>query len=143
LVRLPGLDFGGEVDVNWIDADGKVLASQHYQARDPEFALTPVDKAATVSVYAADMRNGNTAAGALNLLPPPKPAVAATGGRSAVPAPAPAAPVVPAKPSPATQPAKPSRDPHDAITRLDFDSAPIKALPPRAGASKHTAAVTP
>jgi Peptidase family C25 len=142
LVRLSGLDFGGEVDVDWIDADGKVLTSQHYQARNVQFALTPVDKAATVSVYAADTRNGNTAAGALSLLPPPKPAVAAAGARSAVPAPAPAAPVVPEKARPATEPAKPPRDPHDTITRLDFDSAPIQALP-RAAASKHTAAVAP
>ena len=126
LVSVPGSDFGGDVYVDWLDATGKTLAARHYQARDKQFALTPVDKAATVSVYVADSRNGSTAAGGLNLLaPPPKPAV-------------------PNKPKPAlpatthaAAPARP-RDPHDTIAELDFDApeaAPVqKAADIRAAA---------
>jgi hypothetical protein len=144
LVRLPGLDFGGEVDVNWIGTDGKILASQHFQARDRQFALTPVDKAATVSVYAADTRDGSTAAGGLNLLPPPKPVLAGAGRKIALPTLSPAVPAVPAKANPA--PAKPAvkhaRDLPDSIARRDFDAVTIRQPLPRADA-KGTASIAP
>lgn len=120
LVRLPGSDFGGDVDVDWVDADGKILVSRHYQARDRQFALTPVDKAVTVSVYAADSRNGSTATGGLSLLEPPKPAIPAANGKVIAGPRASPTPVKPVKAGPAS--AKLPLDPREVIARLDFDS---------------------
>jgi len=111
LVRMPGPDFGGDVYVDWIDTDGKKLVSRHYQARNTQFALTPVDKAVTVSVYVADTRNGSTASGGMSLLETPKPVI-------------PVAKPEPVKTRPTVAPtATLPRDPHDTIARLDFDTA--------------------
>jgi hypothetical protein len=137
LVRIPESDFGGDVYVDWIDASGKVLASRNYQARDRQFALMPVDKAAVVSVYVADTRNGNTAAGGMSLQEPPKPAIPAASGKAVAGPHAPAAPATPAKASPA--PAKLPPNPHDTIARLGFDAAAVKSSQPRVDAAKRAA----
>ncbi|MGH8091731.1 MAG: C25 family cysteine peptidase, partial [Rudaea sp.] len=73
LVRVPVSDFGGDVNVDWIDKDGGIVASRHYQARDRQFALDLVPGAVLASIYVADGRNGFTAAGSVSLLPPPAP----------------------------------------------------------------------
>ena len=38
-MRVPETGFGGEVNVDWVDAAGTTLESQHYEARDAQFAL--------------------------------------------------------------------------------------------------------
>ncbi len=124
LVSVPGSDFGGDVYVDWLDANGKILTARHYQARDKQFALTPMDKAATVSVYVADSRNGSTAAGGMSLLDPPKPAVPVNKPKPALPATRHAA--APAGP----------RDPHDTIAELGFDAP--KAAPVQKTAAANT-----
>ncbi len=79
LVRVPAADFGGDVSVDWLDKDGAIVASHHYQARDRQFALNVMPKAVRANVYVADGRNGFTASGSVSLLappaPPPKPKV--------------------------------------------------------------------
>lgn len=104
IVRIPAPDFGGDVDVDWLDKAGERLASARYQARDVQFALTPPAGAARVQVYASDARNGLTAFGSADLTPPPAPA--------AQPKPKTAAHFVP---RPRTPP------PPDTIKRGDFD----------------------
>ncbi|MBS0557727.1 MAG: hypothetical protein JSR27_09985 [Proteobacteria bacterium] len=73
LVRVPAYDFGGNVSVDWFDKDGAIIATQHYQARDVQFALAPVPDAVLASVYVADGRNDFTASGSVSLLAPPVP----------------------------------------------------------------------
>jgi hypothetical protein len=141
LVRIPGTDFGGDVHVDWLGANGETLVSQHYQARDTQFALTPVTRAAAVSVYAVDTRNGNTALGGTSLLDAPKPASTNGAVKRVVPAHAPAAPAAPAKaisPPVAPTPKRP-RDPHDIIAQGDFDSASVTASPVRAETARAAA----
>ena len=104
-VRIPAFDFGGEVAVDWIDGKGGVIESRHYQARDTQFVLPILDKAAQVRVYASDSRNGFTAFGTAQARPPP-------------PAPRPAP--VPPKALPRLPH---TSDPKDDISTLDFDSA--------------------
>jgi hypothetical protein len=70
-VRIPAADFGGHVDVDWLDKNGDRLASARYEARDVQFSLAPPDKAARVQVYVADTRNGLNAFGSADLTPPP------------------------------------------------------------------------
>jgi hypothetical protein len=103
-VGIPASDFGGRVDVDWLDKNGDRLVSAHYEARDVQFALTPPDKAVRVQVYAADSRNGLTAFGSADLTPPPVPVVK--------PKPKPAPHFVP---RPRAPPAP------DTIKRGDFD----------------------
>ncbi|HSN01238.1 MAG TPA: C25 family cysteine peptidase [Rudaea sp.] len=74
-VRIPASDFGGHVDVDWLDKNGDRLASARYEARDTQFSLTPPDKAVRVQVYAADTRNGLAAFGSADLTPLPSPVV--------------------------------------------------------------------
>ncbi|MHB8448429.1 MAG: C25 family cysteine peptidase [Rudaea sp.] len=103
-VRIPAADFGGDVDVDWLDKAGERLASAHYEARDAQFSLTPPDQAARAQIYVSDARNGLTAFGSADLTPPPVPV--------ARPKPKPAAHFVP---RPRTPPAP------DTIKRADFD----------------------
>ena len=119
LVQVPAYDFGGDVYVDWIGADGKALQSRHYQARNTAFALTPVDKATAVSVYAVDARANLAAVGGLSLLPQPKPKVAVvkTNRKSVAHKPAPIA-----RTRANVRHSQP-RDAHDRIAMMDFDSA--------------------
>jgi hypothetical protein len=117
LVRIPESDFGGDVYVNWIDAQNRILSTQHYQARNNRFALTPVDKAVTLSAYVVDGRNGYTAAGGVSLLDPPKP-VAPPKPKTVVTA--------PSRP----RISNPPRDAHDTIASMDFEEPAAKPLPP-------------
>ncbi|MGE5168493.1 MAG: C25 family cysteine peptidase [Deltaproteobacteria bacterium] len=103
-VRIPAADFGGHVDVDWLDKNGDRLASARYEARDVQFSLAPPDKAVRVQVYVADTRNGLTAFGSVDLTPPPPPVVK--------PKPKPAPNVVPRPRGPAAP---------DTISRGDFD----------------------
>lgn len=103
-VRIPTSDFGGEVDVDWLDRNGERLQTQRYEARDVQFALSPPDQAARVQVYVADARNGLTAFGSADLTPPPAPVVK--------PKPHSAAHVVPHLRAPPAL---------DTIKRADFD----------------------
>ncbi|MBS0569614.1 MAG: hypothetical protein JSS28_03320 [Proteobacteria bacterium] len=84
VVRIPRSDFGGDVYADWIDANGAIVQSRHYQARDTLFSLPVLDKAVTLSVYTVDGRDGYTAAGGVSLLPPPrpKPRIAVRSGRT-------------------------------------------------------------
>ncbi|MGA9332796.1 MAG: C25 family cysteine peptidase [Rudaea sp.] len=117
LVQVPAYDFGGDVYVNWIGADGTTLQSHRYQARNTVFSLTPVPKATAVSVYATDSRDGLAAVGGLSLLPPPKPEAAVAKPKPLMHESA-AKPVV-RRTMQRSQP----RDAHDHIATLDFDSA--------------------
>ena len=74
LVRVPESNFGGEVDVDWVDAEGVTLQSQRFEVRDQQFMLpVPVAKAAEVRIYAGNLRTGFNAVGALRLIEPPPP----------------------------------------------------------------------
>ncbi len=111
-VRIPTASFGGDVDVDWLDVQGNVIESRQYQARDTQFSLPVPKKAAQVQTFVNDARNGFSAMGALNVLPP-------------VPAAKPV--VVKAAPIVARPPRV--RNPKDDISELGFDSAP-NATPP-------------
>jgi len=103
-VRIPAADFGGHVDVDWLDKNGDRLASARYEARDVQFSLAPPDKAVRVQVYVADTRNGLNAFGSADLTPPPPP-------------------VAKPKPKPAPHFTSRPRGPPapDTISRGDFD----------------------
>ena len=74
LVRIPESGFGGEVDVDWVSMDGETIASQRLEAREAQFVLrVPSANSAEVRVYAANLRSGFTAFGALRLIEPPPP----------------------------------------------------------------------
>jgi hypothetical protein len=110
-VEIPSADFGGTVDVDWADAQGQVISSRHYEARDRLFYLPLPDKATQVLVYTTDTRNGSTAFGGYRVPEPVKPLLLA-------PKPA-VAPV--AKPAGVTRPLV---DAGDGIAHLDFDAPP-------------------
>jgi len=119
LVQLPMTEFGGSVDVDWIDAQGDIISSRRYEARDRRFYLDMPDKAEKVVVYAADTRNGAQAFGGYvaTAAPAPKPPAALA---------AKATPVTTAAVAPVTAaPAKSGRP--DPIARLGFDPAPLPA----------------
>ncbi|MGH8040965.1 MAG: C25 family cysteine peptidase [Rudaea sp.] len=108
LVRMPAANFGGDVDVVWLDKSGAHLFAAQYQARDTQFALVPPAGAARVQVYVGDTRNGFNAFGSLDLLPKPAPVKTATRPDvRSVPARTPPRPRTPAPP--------------DTIRRADFD----------------------
>jgi Peptidase family C25 len=126
VVRIPAADFGGVVDVDWIGAQGKVLTSVRYQARDTQFMLPIPALATAMRIYAADSRNGFTAFGGVSLLPPPPKATAAPAidhGRT-VPTPTPTQ----AQRVPPRIPHAP--DPHDDLSHLDFESPPVRGADP-------------
>lgn len=113
-VRIPAASFGGDVDVDWLDAQGNVMESRHYQARDTLFSLAVPKKAAQVQVFVSDTRTGFSAMGAANVLPPAptKPAIVK------------AAPVIVRPPR--------VRNPKDDISELGFDGTVVQphgALP--------------
>jgi hypothetical protein len=141
LVRLPGRDFGGDVDVDWIDAQGDTLESKHYQSRDVQFALSPPERATQVRVYSTDGRDARTAFGSFRLLPPAPPAPAVE-----VKPPAPVAQPIPAASLPVPQAIPPARNMHvgkwpDKIARMGFEAAPAqkKSAPSAPGAARHPA----
>ena len=73
-VKLPGNSFHGMVNVDWLNATGKVLQSITYTVDESRFTLPPPRTAqapAAVLVYAADPSAGRDAIGELSLLPPP------------------------------------------------------------------------
>lgn len=129
LVQLPMADFGGNVDVDWIDAHGEILASRRYEARDRSFYLDMPDQVEKVVVYAADTRNGAQAFGGYAAPPsPPKPPSPVSVSLPVLSL----APVTSAAAAPVPAPAV--RDRVDPIARRDFESA----LAPAASLSAHT-----
>lgn len=68
LVRVPGSDFSGNVDVDWVDVRGHVLKSRRYQARDRLFSLPILPHSAEVRVFSGDTRDGRAAFGSYNLV---------------------------------------------------------------------------
>ncbi len=79
IVRVPESGFGGDVDVDWVDAAGAMLQTRHYEARDPQFTLAvPVPQAAQVRVHTSNPRSGFDALGTLTLIEPPPPKAVAT-----------------------------------------------------------------
>jgi len=128
IVQLPMSEFGGTVDVDWVDALGGIVMSRRYQARDRQFYLDMPATAEKVIAYAADTRNGAQAFGGYSI-PKPAPVVA-----PAKPAPPPApqvafvAPVAPVAAKPATP--APKNQP-DRIAKSGFDApAPAPAAAP-------------
>jgi hypothetical protein len=74
IVKVPERSFGGDVAVDWVDAQGATLLQQHYESRDEHFTLAvPAGKPAAVRVYAANARTGYAALGSLQLIAPPEP----------------------------------------------------------------------
>lgn len=136
LVKVPERGFGGDVDIDWVDADGTTLSTQHYEARDEHFALAvPTNKPAAVRVYAVNPRSGYAAIGSLQLIAPPVPAPPVAAKPAALPSvPAPTAV------KPAATPAAPARAPTrarklpDSIASGSFDAAaPAAAASPPGG----------
>jgi hypothetical protein len=79
IVRVPEAGFGGDVDIDWVDAAGAMLQTRHYEARDSQFTLAvPVPQAAQVRVHASNPRSGFDALGTLTLIDPPAPKAVAT-----------------------------------------------------------------
>jgi hypothetical protein len=115
IVRLPGADFGGTVDVDWADAHGQIIASRHFEARDRQFFLPLLEGAKKLLVYATDTRTGAAAFGSYIEpdAPPPAPTTTKPAPRAALP------PPVAAKTN--AKPAPPRNAP-DAIARRGFDS---------------------
>jgi hypothetical protein len=103
LVRIPAFDFGGDIAADWLDGKGGIIESRHYQARDTQFALPILDKAAQVRIYASDSRNGFTAFGTADVSPAAPP-----------PLPPPPVKVAPRLPH--------AYNPKDDISTLDFDT---------------------
>jgi hypothetical protein len=102
-VRVPEAGFGGEVTVDWVDASGKPVVSQTYEARDPQFELAvPSPAAAGVRIYAANYRSGRDALGTFELRPAPPPVATQTAKNKAAPV-----KTVPAKGTPGAAPAAP------------------------------------
>jgi hypothetical protein len=124
IVRLPAADFGGTVDVDWVDAEGQILASRHYEARDRQFYLPLLDKAKKVLVYATDTRNGALAFGSFRVAEPPAPATGAA--LTPVPGRPPATTA-----APQSKPAPSSHNPPDRIDSVNFDAAAQGAAPSR------------
>ena len=115
IVRIPAASFGGDVNIDWLDAQGGVIESRQYQARDTQFSLPVPKKAAQVQVFVSDTRTGFSAMGAVDVLPPvpaAKPVIAKSG------------PIVARPPR--------VRNPKDDISELGFDgsAAQPQATPP-------------
>jgi len=127
IVQVPERDFGGDVDIDCVDATGKTISTQHYESRDARFALEmPRSKPAEVRVYAYNFRTGHAAIGGLQLIAPPEPPkpIAVQPALLAPPAASPPVPAV-TEPLPATRgPKRP-----DPIARLGFDDTKSAAPP--------------
>ncbi|MGA9421378.1 MAG: C25 family cysteine peptidase, partial [Rhodanobacteraceae bacterium] len=78
LVNLPDSRFAGSLTVNWLDAKGATLRSQHYRVATPRLRLDvpalPDGRPAEMRIYAASPTSGRDAIGALDLAEPEKPA---------------------------------------------------------------------
>jgi Peptidase family C25 len=105
IAHVPAAEFGGNVDVDWIDAHGEVIASRRYEARDAQFQLSIPEGAARVAMFATDTRDGSAAIGSLDLREKP------------------AAPPPASKPSvaPVVRKPKAAVDAHDRIGEGDFE----------------------
>lgn len=119
-VRVPEADFGGVVTVDWLDAEGGTLQSRTYESRDQQFELAVPDAAASVRVYAGNLRTHRDAFGSLELRAPPPPTKAVTREVQPLPAAKPAAPAPRVPPPAAPRPTPPAKD---AIGRSGFDPA--------------------
>lgn len=140
VVRVPAPDFGGDVDVDWIDAQGKILASQHYQLRDNQFFLSPLDKATQVRVYLADARNGLSAFGSFNWIDQPKLVVNSIAAKPAV---SEARSISQNASQSGLNPVQPAalavrsgRQP-DTIAQANFDAAPAEPVPDQPRKANH------
>jgi hypothetical protein len=136
IVKVPERSFGGDVAVDWVDAQGATLLQQRYESRDDHFTLAvPAGKPAAVRVYAANARTGYGAMGSLQLIAPPEPPVAAKPAAK----PAPKLPVAKPVPTPvAPVPAAPNaRNLPDSIKLIGFDGAAPAPRPPPAQAGSH------
>jgi hypothetical protein len=125
IVRVPEAGFGGDVDVDWVDAAGTMLQTRHYEARDSQFTLAvPAPTAAQVRVHASNPRSGFSGLGTLTLIEPPKPDAAAKPTAK----PAPHAPTKAAPAAAATKPPQAADSgisgSSDRIARTGFDGAP-------------------
>ena len=137
LVKVPERGFGGDVAVNWVDAQGATLLDQSFEARDEHFTLAvPAGKPAAVRVYAANPRTGYAALGSLQLIAPPEP-VTPVAAKRAHPA------VLPPKhglaPPRQTRSASRSGPRPDSISQRGFDGAtpaPPPTQPSAGGGSK-------
>lgn len=140
LVHIPQTNFNGDVTVDWIDANQQILLSRHYQARDIQFALTPVHGAATVNVYVTDSRNDYTASGSLTLLETPNSPLsdATVTVKTAI---NPPELLSITKPEPHQAPGF-TNNPDDTIARLDFD-APASPVIHQAGGIEHAVTGAP
>src|SRR6185312_16568854 len=134
LVRVPAADFGGEIVVDWLDAQGQVVASARYESRDRQFALALLPQAADARVYAMDGRTGFSAFGGVHLLAPvpvvpvvpattpqAKPVVATNSPVAAASA------IAPAPVPPTATHAKRTRG--DRIATMNFERAPARREP--------------
>jgi len=139
VVRVPGPDFGGEVAIDWIDAQGAVLDTVRYELRDTLFSLPLRDKATGVRVYATDTRNGFAAFGAASLLPPPppKPAPVRQAAAAPPPGPMPARSPPPPPPTAAKPHAAPARNLPDNLSRRDFETSGAPGPDARAAPVRH------
>jgi hypothetical protein len=131
VVRFPDADFGGIVDVDWVDASGQILNSRRYEARNAQFYLPLPDEAKTVLVYAVDTRHDTTAFGSFARPEPPAPPAPPKPTTKAATA-KPAVPAVSAAP-PRPTPAVPARNLPDIISQRHFDA------PDASGGSAHVA----
>ena len=135
IVKVPERSFGGDVAVDWVDAQGATLQEQHYESRDEHFTLAvPAGKPAAVRVYAVNARTGYAAIGSLQLIaPPPEPPAPVAAKRGLKPAPR--APVAHPVPTPAP-PAPNARKLPDSIKLIGFDGPPaVSPRPSKPGAS--------
>jgi hypothetical protein len=73
LVKIDAPSFGGDVDLDWIDAHGAVLQAKKYQARDTQFTLAIPLGATALRMYAEDARDGRAFVGGTSLVAAPKP----------------------------------------------------------------------
>jgi hypothetical protein len=148
-VRVPEAGFGGEVTVDWVDAEGNPVDSQTYEARDAQFELAvPSPAAAGVRIYAANFRSGRDALGTFDLRPAPPPESAKTArNKPTLPKPAPVTDTpsatpssAPAKTTPAAGATIVSPGGADRIAKAGFDaqgrSAPLPAVDKAAPAIK-------
>ncbi len=119
-VAIPGGAFHGQINADWIDADGKVLETHQYQIELIQFALpmpsaANLAKAVELRVYAADYERGEDAIGQLRLIDDKKPEAI----KPTAPAPtktAPKATPITAMPTPSSKIAS------DGISRLGFEN---------------------
>ncbi len=135
IIQVPERDFGGDVDIDWVDAEGKTLSAQHYESRDSRFALdVPRSNPAEVRVYAHNLRTGHTAIGGLQLIAPLEPP-APTAAQPAGLAPAAVSQPVPAAMKPTPAALAPKRP--DAIARMRFEAAPVRSAAPLSQSAWH------